>query len=73
MLLEAFDRPDIICQVFKARLQALIHNLKQGKRFNGGKVQYIMYVIEYQHRGLPHAHIVVRLDNHPVDELAITK
>ena len=76
MLLEgqtAFDRPDIVCQVFKARLQALIHNLKQGKYFNGGKVQYIMYVIEYQHRGLPHAHIVVRLDNHPVDELAMTK
>jgi hypothetical protein len=24
-------------------------------------------VIEYQHRGLPHAHIVVRLDNHPLN------
>jgi hypothetical protein len=64
----AFDRPDVVCQVFKARLQALIHNLKSGKYFNNGKVQYIMYVIEYQHRGLPHAHIVVRLDNHPLDD-----
>jgi hypothetical protein len=64
----AFDRPDVVCQIFKARLQALLHNLKKGKYFNNGKVQYIMYVIEYQHRGLPHAHIVVRLDNHPTDE-----
>jgi hypothetical protein len=69
----AFDRPDIVCIVFKARLQALIHNLRTGKYFEKGIVQYIMYVIEYQHRGLPHAHIVVRLNNHPENEEEIAK
>jgi hypothetical protein len=27
-------------------------------------------VIEYQHRGLPHCHIVFRLSNHPIDDIA---
>ena len=58
----AFDRPDVVVQVFKQRrLSALIHNLKNGKYFGGRKTIYKIYVIEYQHRGLPHAHIVVKL------------
>jgi len=60
----AFDRPDIVCRVFHARLQALLHNLKAGKYTKGGII-YMMYVIEYQHRGLPHAHIVVKLSDAP--------
>jgi hypothetical protein len=56
----AFDRPDITCQVFKNKLDAILHNLKAGKYFGNNDVQYLMKVIEYQHRGLPHAHIVVK-------------
>ena len=47
----AYDRPDIVCRVFHARKQALIHNLKHGHYFDGNKCAYILHVIEYQHRG----------------------
>ena len=57
----AFDRPDVVVPVFKQRLSAIIHNLKNGKYFGGRQTVYKIYVIEYQHRGLPHAHIVVKL------------
>jgi hypothetical protein len=71
----AFDRPDIVDQVFHQRLQALLANIRKGVYFGGhvdsdGKfhkgnheVIYMMHVIEYQHRGMPHAHIVVKLSN----------
>ena len=50
----AFDRPDVVVQVFKARLSALIHNLKHGKYFGRRICSFMMYVIEWQNRGLPH-------------------
>jgi hypothetical protein len=58
----AYDRPDIVVMVFHQRLQALLHNIRCGIYFGGKRVTYEMYVIEYQHRGLPHAHIVVQLE-----------
>jgi hypothetical protein len=60
----AFDRMEIVCRVFNARKNALIHNLKHGHYFDG-KCAFILHVIEYQHRGLPHVHIVYRLENGP--------
>ena len=51
--------------MFKQRLNALLHNLRNGKYFGDGKIAYMMRVIEYQHRGLPHAHIVFQLTNAP--------
>jgi hypothetical protein len=73
----AFDRPDIVVRVFREKLRRFIHNLKLGC-YHGGtmvngkyvnlpsdKMVYIMHVIEYQHRGLPHAHIVYRLADAP--------
>jgi len=51
--------------VFKQRLNALLHNLRNGKYFGDGEIAYMMRVIEYQHRGLPHAHIVFQLTNAP--------
>ena len=57
-------RPDVVDQVFHARLEALVHNLRKGKYFDS-KLIYIIRVIEYQFRGLPHAHIVFRLENGP--------
>jgi hypothetical protein len=38
---------------------------RNGKYFNAGSVVFLIYVIEYQFRGLPHAHIVIRLSNAP--------
>ena len=50
------DRPDIVVRVFHARLEKTVAWIKQtlckGTR-------YFVRVVEYQLRGLPHAHIVV--------------
>ena len=68
----SFDRPDLVCRIFHAKLQAYLKNLRAGKYFHEWKtvdgvrtkvpiaVEYELEVIEYQHRGMPHAHIVVR-------------
>jgi hypothetical protein len=53
--------PAIVCEVFKAKLDALIHNLKNGKFFVEDTTVFLIHVIEYQERGLPHAHIVLKL------------
>jgi hypothetical protein len=92
----AFDRPDIVAQVFNEKLKAFIANLKSGK-YHGAKMvykdvwneelgiwvedtvgtyvprasdgesilDYLIMVIEYQHRGLPHAHLVYRIKYAP--------
>ena len=61
----AFDRPDITAQVFKARLDKMKANIRNGKYFCGSKFTYTFHVIEYQYRGLPHAHLVIRLGDAP--------
>ena len=79
----AFDRPDIVCRVFKHKLMKFLEALRLGKKapgmnkpfFNGAKQVpvgrfkiynrpvylpltysqvYIVKVIEFQKRGLPH-------------------
>ena len=52
-------------QVFHDKLQALLHNIRNNVYFPENTVIYMMHVIEYQHRGMPHAHIVVKLDKIP--------
>ncbi len=43
-------------------------NIRNGKYFKLHEVIFIIHVIEYQYRGLPHAHMVFRLDNaHDID------
>jgi hypothetical protein len=68
----AFNRPDIVCPVFHERLRAFLKNMREGKYFDDIDedgdivvrriVIYELRVIEYQHRGLPHAHIVLNLE-----------
>ncbi|XP_019167570.1 PREDICTED: uncharacterized protein LOC109163271 [Ipomoea nil] len=57
--LKAQDRPDIVCRVFKMKLDCLIKEIKYGKLF--GPVRAVIYTIEFQKRGLPHAHILLFL------------
>ncbi|XP_019199145.1 PREDICTED: uncharacterized protein LOC109192894 [Ipomoea nil] len=57
--LKAEDRPDIVCRVFKMKLDCLIKEIKNGKLF--GPVRAVIYTIEFQKRGLPHAHILLFL------------
>ncbi|KAJ9567832.1 hypothetical protein OSB04_003798 [Centaurea solstitialis] len=49
------DRPDILCRLFKMKLDALIKELKDNALF--GKVQAIVYTVEFHKRSLPHSHI----------------
>jgi hypothetical protein len=49
------DRPDATMRVFKLKLQEFLEDLRKGRIF-GRKAVYIFYVIEFQKRGLPHAH-----------------
>ncbi|KAI3737814.1 hypothetical protein L2E82_27827 [Cichorium intybus] len=53
--LQPEDRPDILCRLFKIKLDALIKCLKEDNVF--GNVQAVVYTIEFQKRGLPHSHI----------------
>ncbi|CAA0830875.1 Unknown protein, partial [Striga hermonthica] len=53
------DRPDIICRVFKAKLKQMIKDFREKQIF--GKVIAVVYTIEFQKRGLPHAHILLFL------------
>ena len=61
----AYDRPDVVTEVFHARLEAFLHNLRNGKYFGCRKTAYDIRVIEYQHRGLPHFHLVCKLEDMP--------
>ncbi len=55
----ASDRPDIVARVFKVHLEELMKDIRQ-KHVLGVPVAHI-YVIEYQKRGLPHAHFLIIL------------
>ena len=55
--LTASDRPDVVVATFKLHLDALKKDLKD----MFGKQLANIHVIEYQKRGLPHAHILIWL------------
>ncbi|XP_072087300.1 uncharacterized protein [Arachis hypogaea] len=59
--LKAKDRADILCQVFKIKLDGLIDDLKEKKIF--GKILGYVCTIEFQKRGLPHTHILLFMSN----------
>jgi len=50
--------PDLVIHVFHAKLQSLIKDIKKGTL---GLWAAHLYTIEFQKRGLPHAHIIVFL------------
>lgn len=51
------DRPDLTARIFKMKLNALMHDLVQKHVL--GKVIGHIHVVEFQKRGLPHAHILL--------------
>ena len=55
------SRPDLIIRVFHAKLLSLIRDIKDGVL---GDINGYLYTIEFQKRGLPHAHIIVFLKPH---------
>lgn len=46
--------------MFQLKLQELLRDIRCGRFF--GKLSYIVWVIEFQKRGLPHAHICFRVE-----------
>ena len=56
------DRPDVAARVFRAKLKLMIYLLKKAGLL--GDWGALVYTIEYQKRILPHAHILLCLENH---------
>lgn len=52
-------RPEIVVRVFNAKLKELINIIKTKHVL--GRVEALIYTIEFQKRGLPHAHILITL------------
>jgi hypothetical protein len=55
----AADRPDIVARVFQLRLKRLMDQLIKEGVF--GDVEGYLVTVEWQKRGLPHAHILIIL------------
>jgi len=53
----AFDVPVIVARVFKSRLEKVLQVL----RTCFGSKKYMIKVIEFQKRGFPHAHIIIKV------------
>ena len=58
---KAQDRPDVVVRVFNEKLKQIMKDITKKEIF--GKVKAHIHVIEFQKRGLPHAHILIILDN----------
>ncbi|CAH2016979.1 unnamed protein product, partial [Acanthoscelides obtectus] len=54
------NRPDFVSRVFKSKLKELIEDIDK-RHVMGICVAYV-YVIEFQKRGLPHAHMLIWLE-----------
>ncbi|CAN7123126.1 unnamed protein product, partial [Brassica rapa subsp. narinosa] len=67
--LNSDDRPDIICRIFKMKLDSLMNDLT--KKNILGKTASSMYTVEFQKRGLPHAHILLFM--HPSSKFPKTE
>ncbi|CAN0190580.1 unnamed protein product [Ectocarpus fasciculatus] len=50
----AMDRPDLCNRVFKIKLREIMRDLQSGK------AEFHLSVIEFQKRGMPHCHIVIK-------------
>ncbi len=63
---EPYDRPDIVARVFSLKLKAIMQDLTTKGIFGTSAVAHL-YVIEFQKRGLPHAHIILIM--HECDQI----
>ena len=59
---KAEDRPDIVSRVFKKMLQEITEMLIIGAIEGWESAKALIEVVEFQKRGLPHAHILVTLN-----------
>ncbi|XP_016549203.1 uncharacterized protein LOC107849041 [Capsicum annuum] len=59
---EAQNKPDLISRVFRAKIEELKIDILKRSIF--GKVAVFMYIVEFQKRGLPHAHLIILTAEH---------
>lgn len=57
----ASDRPELVARVFHAKLKQLMSDVTENRVF--GNVDAYVYTVEFQKRGLPHAHILIILSD----------
>ena len=62
------DRPDLVARVFRQQIKEACDDNEKKQIF--GRVQAMIYVIEFQKRGLPHAHILIILHKDDVPKTA---
>ncbi|KAF8097471.1 hypothetical protein N665_0288s0004 [Sinapis alba] len=55
------DRPGLCCRLFKIKLDNLMEDLTKKQLL--GKTVSVIYTVEFQKRGLPHAHILLFMDS----------
>ena len=53
----AADRPDLVARVFHTKLRDLLHDLTKGNVL--GRAVAYTWVVEFQKRSLPHAHVLL--------------
>jgi hypothetical protein len=58
------NRPDLITRIFQMKFKSIMSNITRENRL--GRVVSWVYTIEFQKRGLPHAHIVITLDRQSI-------
>ncbi|GKA08652.1 hypothetical protein Tco_0687983 [Tanacetum coccineum] len=58
----AHDRPEVGTRVFKLKPTELLNDLTKNQVF--GESHAVVYVIEFQKRGLPHTHVLLWLEEH---------
>ncbi|XP_075099547.1 uncharacterized protein LOC142176314 [Nicotiana tabacum] len=58
---ESHNKPDLISRVFRAKIEEFKKDILKRNIF--GKVAAFMYTVEFQKRGLPHAHFLIILIN----------
>nr|XP_043639224.1 uncharacterized protein LOC122610293 [Erigeron canadensis] len=56
------DKPEIITRMFKIKLDELMEDIAKNHHF--GRVEAIIYTIEFQKRGLPRCHALIFLHKH---------
>ncbi|GFR57562.1 helitron helicase-like protein [Elysia marginata] len=57
---QACDRPDLSCRIFKQKFDALVDDILKSKIL--GSVKAHTATLEFQKRGLSHAHILLIMD-----------
>ncbi|XP_074346939.1 uncharacterized protein LOC141685752 [Apium graveolens] len=66
---DVVDAPDVVARVFKRKVDQLLDQIRNKNCF--GRCIGVMHVIEFQKRGLPHAHMLIWL--HPNDRPKTTE